>query len=254
MEMKVMTFNLRVNVESDGKNSWPHRITKVAEVINTQQPLMFGTQEGNLDMLNDLSKELPDYEWIGQGRFGGKKDEFCAIFYKQEDVKLIQTEDFWLSETPSVPGSKSWETDYPRMCTIAHFKVKDEKELLLFNTHLDHISQNARENGIKLIVEKMEKKIQETKLPALLMGDFNSEPGNNVIQYLDGVNFMRSCYENEDMMGTTYHDFEGGEDGPQIDYIYFSEGLKQLEMGIDRTDFSGKYPSDHYPVWSTIIV
>jgi endonuclease/exonuclease/phosphatase family metal-dependent hydrolase len=248
---KIMTFNLRVNVESDGSNAWPYRVKKVADVINEQKPLIIGTQEGNLDMLNDLSEELPEYKWVGQGRFGGKADEFCAIFYRQEEVTLVDTEDFWLSETPLVPGSRSWETDYPRMCTIAHFRLTNDKEVLLFNTHLDHISQNARINGIKLIVENMKMKLQVTGLPALLTGDFNSEPDNEVIKYLEEETYLNSCYKNEDMMGTTYHDFDGGEDGPLIDYIYHTDELKQLQMEIDRTNFDGKYPSDHYPVWAT---
>lgn len=245
-----MTFNLRVNVESDGTNAWPFRVKKVAEVIKQQQPLIFGTQEGKIDMLNDLSKELPNYKWIGQGRFGGNEDEFCAIFYKHSEVKLKETEDFWLSETPSMPGSKSWESSLPRMCTVAHFSMKDEKELLLYNTHLDHVSQTARENGIKTIIKHMDKN-QNVKLPTLLMGDFNSEPKNNVIHYLSRINFLSSCYKSEEMMGTTRHDFKGGEDGPLIDYIYHTDDLKLIQMGIDRTDFSGEYPSDHYPVWAT---
>ncbi|WP_096155654.1 MULTISPECIES: endonuclease/exonuclease/phosphatase family protein [Bacillus] len=90
MELKVMTFNIRVHVPQDGSNAWPYRIEKVSKIILDHSPLVIGTQEGSLHMLEDIGKRLPDYRWTGQGRRGGMKDEFCAVFYKYNLIRRLK--------------------------------------------------------------------------------------------------------------------------------------------------------------------
>jgi endonuclease/exonuclease/phosphatase family metal-dependent hydrolase len=252
MDIKVMTFNLRVNVQSDGVNAWPNRVDKVSEVIRTHNPVIFGTQEGTLEMINDLNKELPDYHCFGQGRLGGKEGEFNAIYYKESAVEPLDTETFWLSENPSEPGSISWESSLPRICTVAHFQIGTGIEFLFYNTHLDHLSQDARENGIKLIIEHVENNLESMKLPIILMGDFNSEPTNKVISILDNKSPLISSYQNMTNVGTTFHNFTGREEGSPIDYIYFSDNIIIKEVGIDRNKYNDGYPTDHYPVWADV--
>ncbi len=258
--MKVMTFNLRVDIPEDGKNSWAHRSKKAASVINKHRPLIVGTQEGLLRMIEDIESELADYRWIGQGRRGGMSDEFCAIFYDHNELEVLESGQFWLSVQPDVPNSISWESDFPRVCTWGHFRFKKEpyNEFIHYNTHLDHISQQAREHGIHLISKRLDELHQEKNLPVILTGDFNSEPDDPVIRFLQGdITLLGSTAKLNDSFsqtdlnpGCTFHNFKGGNEGAPIDYIFTTPGVQVLKTEIDRSQIDGAYPSDHYPVIS----
>lgn len=258
MELKVMTFNLRVHVPQDGINAWSHRSAKVAEVFRKYQPEIAGTQEGLLFMLKDIENSSSDYSWVGEGRRGGEKDEYCAIFYNHHVLELVKKGQFWLSETPEVPNSISWNSDYPRICTWAAFQYKKQpdKKFIVYNTHLDHISQDARENGMYLIWETIQKHQSEMNLPFILMGDLNSTPDNNVIRFLRGFEKingvetdLQDVYTNlTEPVGSTFHAFEGITEGDPIDYIFLSRDITNVKTIVDKNKIDGGYPSDHYPV------
>ncbi|MGM0865698.1 MAG: endonuclease/exonuclease/phosphatase family protein [Bacillota bacterium] len=261
MVLKVMTFNLRVDVPQDGSNTWGNRAKKVTQLINNHQPAIIGTQEGLLRMIKDIEEDLPDYRWIGNGRRGGMADEFCAIFYHDKKLDVVEKGQFWLSEQPDTPNSISWESDFPRICTWGHFRFKnDGTEFIVYNTHLDHISQEARENGIHLIWKRLLNHYDKKKIPVILTGDFNSEPANPVVRFLRGeaaimdetVNLQDAFMVLNEPIGRTFHGFNGGTEGEPIDYIFASPGIKVLQTDVDRRTVDNVYPSDHYPIISTL--
>ncbi|WP_349408487.1 endonuclease/exonuclease/phosphatase family protein [Pseudalkalibacillus sp. SCS-8] len=257
MELKAMTFNLRVDLPQDGKNAWAHRKDKVKHMLGKHRPLIIGTQEGTLPMLKDISHLLPDYQWLGEGRRGGLEDEFCAIFYRGEELEVLNSGQFWLSEQPDVPGSISWDSDFPRICTWAYFqsKIHRQESFLHFNTHLDHVSQQAREKGIQLILEKIQQLHAKEGVPVILTGDFNAEPDQKAIRYID--EYVSDTLTLQDAFsqitpGKTFHSFEGGFKGKPIDYIFTTPDVHILSTEIDRSEVNGGYPSDHYPVLTTL--
>ncbi|MBM7553177.1 endonuclease/exonuclease/phosphatase family protein [Thalassobacillus pellis] len=261
MEMKVLTFNLRVDLPQDGLNAWPYRIENAAKTIQKHKPLVFGTQEMLLGMIRDLDEYLPEYQWVGEGRRGGMEDEFCPVFYNARILDKVKNGQFWLSEQPKVPNSISWNSDFPRICTWGHFRYKHEpnQEFVVFNTHLDHVSQSAREKGIVLIWENLLHFINKN-IPSILTGDLNSNPDNNVIQFLRGVSpidgvtaHLQDTFSVTDAdVGRTFHDFEGGITGEPIDYIFCTSDFKVLKTEVDRNKYGEAYPSDHYPVSTTL--
>lgn len=261
MNLIVMTFNLRINVPSDGENAWPNRVGAVIETIKKSEAVIIGVQEGSPSMIRDLEEKLTEYDWVGEGRRGGMNDELTAIFYKKDIFDVIDTGTFWLSETPEVPASQSWNSAYPRICTWTKLKHIEGIEIYFYNTHLDNISDDARLNGIKLITERISLNDSKEKLPVMLTGDFNIEPDSSVVEYLRnfkiGGRTMKNAY-NEGLAGSntrpglTFHDFKGGDIGEPIDYIYVSSDIKIKELFINRNKVNGKYPSDHYPVSAVI--
>lgn len=40
-----------------------------------------------------------------------------GVFYNSRVLTVVESGDFWLSETPEVSGSSIWNTDLPRMVT-----------------------------------------------------------------------------------------------------------------------------------------
>lgn len=261
MDFKVMTFNLRINVASDGENAWPNRVEAAAETIRQSEAAIIGTQELSLEMIRDLEGQLTEFSWIGQGREGALKGEFSAIFYRKDIFEVIDNGTFWLSETPEVPGSKSWDSDLPRICTWARLRHKDGKEIYFCNTHLDHIGSDARVNGLKVIAEKVFLKEINNRLPFILTGDFNIEPDSEVIKYLNNIKSqsmtLKNAYDEklpniDEILGLTFHDFKGGKIGEPIDYIFASSDIEIKSLSINRNKIMGRYPSDHYPVSSVL--
>ncbi|EES74408.1 endonuclease/exonuclease/phosphatase family protein [Paenibacillus sp. MB22_1] len=251
MFAKIMTFNLRLNVASDGENAWPYRTKAVAEVIKRHDADIIGIQEGLHDMLTDLEPLLPEYAWIGEGREGGNKGEYAAILYKKKNWTVGKAGHFSLSETPEELGARSWSTSHPRMCTWVTFKSQTGAEFAAFNTHLDHISEEAQQKGMELIRERMKEFRTQTGLPVVLTGDFNVEPANAVITGLEQEGY-RNAYsvlqQEKKEVGATVHHFLGGESGEPIDYIFVSPDLQIQNVRVDRELYEGRYPSDHYPV------
>ncbi|MFB9277498.1 endonuclease/exonuclease/phosphatase family protein [Cohnella cellulosilytica] len=251
MLAKIMTFNLRLNVASDGENAWPNRVKAAAEAIKRHDADIVGIQEGLLPMLRDLEPLLPEYAWVGEGREGGEQGEYSAIFYKRGKWKAEEVGGFGLSETPGKLGAMSWNTACPRMCTWARFKSAAGEELVVFNTHLDHLSDEAQTKGMELIRRRIERFRETTVLPVVLTGDFNVGPEHAVVSGLERAGYLNAYSvlpEGVRGVGRTFHDFLGGEPGEPIDYVFASPDLAIVGVEVDRGQYDGRYPSDHYPV------
>jgi len=184
-EIRIMTFNIRFDNPNDGKFVWKNRAEKVASIIRIYRPDIVGIQEALINQIKDLEKSIGEqYKWVGWGRDDGKTaGEFCPILYRADLFTLKECGVFWLSETPEIPGSKSWDSSLPRLCTWAKFHRKATeylqkgKEFFVFNTHLDHQSLKARNEGLKLIVSKIASLAAD--IPSFLMGDFNTVSGSS---------------------------------------------------------------------------
>src|SRR5688572_21105503 len=122
-ELNVMSFNIRLNVASDSLNAWPFRKDNVASQVLFHDTHVLGVQEALNDQMIDLQQRLPGYKSTGVGRDDGRtKGEFSAIFYDTSRLSLVKGETFWLSLTPSVPGSKSWDAAITRVVSWGYFK------------------------------------------------------------------------------------------------------------------------------------
>lgn len=267
MDFSVMTFNLRTNVASDGSNAWPFRTERAAAMVARTGALVVGIQEGLHGMVTDLAAGLPDYAWTGEGRQGGTNDEFCAIFYRRDALVMEEHGNFALSETPERLGSIDWESACPRMCTWALFRFAagPAKRFLVFNTHLDHRSQEAREKGIALVWRRLREKRRQVGAPAILMGDLNARPDNPVIRFLRGEeplggetaklqDAFLAAPESEGGDGATFHAFTGRTDGAPIDFIFGTDGVTFIRTCVDRSQIDGAYPSDHFPVVARVVL
>lgn len=259
MQLRVMTFNLRQNNARDKENAWPHRKDLVADVLTRVKPAVVGVQEGFYEMLTELAALAPEFDWIGEGRRGGVQDEFSAILYRPALLQPVTAGRFWLSHRPDVPGSQVPETGIPRMCTWVRFRERESgQEVLIYNTHLDHRSQAAREIGADLILEHIRSQWRYAPLPTLLTGDMNATPENSAIATFkkvgaDGAPGLFDAYaatrERGEDVGATFHGFSGETEGAPIDYIFHSHHWRVHEIHVESQAVGGRYPSDHYPVW-----
>ena len=250
--LKIMTYNIRLDVASDGENAWPNRKDFFTSQIQFYAPDIFGVQEAMPNQVNDIATALPSYNHVGIAREGDGKGESSSIFYKKDRFSVQQSNTFWLSQTPDVI-SKGWDAAYNRVCTYALFKdLKTKKIFWVFNTHLDHIGEEARTKGLELILSKIEK-VNTKGYPVFLMGDFNSEPTEErIISLKRRMNDTREISEEKPFGPSgTFNDFK--HDQPVtllLDYIFISKNsnLKIKKHAVLSDSIDLKYPSDHFPV------
>lgn len=260
--VKVMSYNIRLDTESDGVNQWKSRTGKVFDLIKKNNPDLLGVQEALHNQMMDLKDNLSDYEFAGVGRDDGKeKGEYSAIFYKKDKFELLSQNTFWLSETPDVPGSKSWDAAITRVVTYAILKDKSSgKSFAYFNTHFDHIGKEARKNSAKLIKSYIAGLIANgtitNKIPILVSGDFNSEPTDEPYKtMINGKDIeLSDARPAKDFTGT-FCGFEvGAMPCKTIDYLFHSSHWKAMDYKVIQ-DHDGKYyPSDHLPVMVTFTI
>lgn len=255
MNLKITTFNIRLNHTMDKDNAWPYRKNSMIKFFNEYHPLVFGTQEVLDDQLTDLLNGLPDYHYIGINR--KQHEEGNYIFYDKSVLECKEACTFWLSETPYVPNSVSYNSGCVRICTFGEFIFKDNRNLRfrIFNTHLDHISNIAQVEGIKIVINKMREKQKIDPLPTIIMGDFNVTDDSEVIKLLNETGLVNVYqYIDPANYGATFHAFKGTKTGSPIDYIFVSPEFKITEVLIYRELVDGRFISDHYPVLATITV
>ena len=208
-----------------------------------------------------MGGELPNYSYVGVGREDGKEiseisnsedsGEIMAIFYNTSEIKLLEWGTYWLSETPGEP-SISWDADFKRTMTWAKMQMKlNGMQFFYVNTHLDNKSGTAREEGLKLIVNKIAEKNTDN-LPVVLTGDFNIIPTDAVLDEVLGNAEMldaRTTAAKTDGLPTFNGLGDKNENPRVIDYIYYRgfSSCPEYET-IDKTYENIPYISDHYPI------
>jgi len=247
--IKVMTFNVRVGKANDQENSWQYRRKAATDMILDQHPAVFGVQEAVDFQLDYILEQCPMYKCVGVGREDGVKEgEHMSVFYDTTRIALKDWGTYWLSETPDVP-SKGWDAACKRTATWTLLKdLSCNKEFFFVNTHLDHIGEEARRNGLALIVERIGQ-MNPNGSPMILTGDFNVFPDDPCLTDLRGI--MSDVWETAPEVdeGPTWHDWGKGTDTRHIDYIFYSgftkcTSLTRLTKSYDNAPFV----SDHYPV------
>jgi endonuclease/exonuclease/phosphatase family metal-dependent hydrolase len=268
--IKVVSYNIRYGTAKDGDNSWQNRKQIVFDSLKAQAPDLVGLQEALRFQIDEILVALPHFQVAGVGRDDGKSQgEYSAIFFDSDRLELINSSTFWYSDTPKVPGSKSWGNTIPRICTWARLRDKRTSSYFyLFNTHFDHRSQPSRERSAQALIEVI--RLRDYQDPVIVTGDFNAGENNPAIQYLKGeanlppgkgqtgeplnlVDTFRVLHPNAELVGT-FGGFRGSQDGEKIDYVFVTSGAQVLSAEIDHFSVNGRFPSDHYPVTATIIL
>lgn len=260
--LRIMSFNLRLNVASDGANAWPYRRDWVAALIRFHEADAVGVQEALVDMLRDLDERLPGFDRVGVGRADGREGgEFSAILYRTARLALLDSGTFWLSPTPEVPGSKGWDAALERIATWARFRDRATGcTYLHLNTHFDHIGETARQESARLIRRRLATLAAGD--PVIVTGDLNSDPRSPVYRIFtrdtipDAIPPLADAFfvSETGHYGPTssWTAFKAIEPDRRIDYVLVSPGVRVHSHGILPDSWNGRFPSDHLPVLATV--
>jgi endonuclease/exonuclease/phosphatase family metal-dependent hydrolase len=258
-DLRVMSFNIRYGTADDGDNHWDNRREFLIETIRDFEPDLLGTQETLGFQKDYIADRLTEFESFGVGRDRGDDEgEMTAVFFRRDRFEKLDGGHFWLSETPDVPGSISWDSSLTRM--VSWLKLRDlaadgETELFFFNTHFDHRGVQARLESAKLLRRMIDEITGDS--PVIVTGDFNAGEGSEPYQALFEVDTFRvrlrdTFRELHTERGREEGTFSGfaadNITGDRIDWIGCSEHWTINSAEIDRTTREVHTPSDHWPV------
>ncbi len=258
--IRVLSFNIRYGTARDGRNAWPLRRELVFDVLRRERWDFVGLQEALRFQLDEIHRAVDGFGEIGVGRDDGKqRGEYSAILYRQDRWFAQHSGTFWLSETPDVPGSKSWGNGIPRIVTWGRFvERKTRRAVWVFNTHFDHQSQPSREKSARALAASIARKTEGE--PVIVTGDFNAGEDNPAMRYLLSPDsgspvHLRDTFRVLHPKATdvgTFHGFTGRTQGDKIDYVLVDRHFEVLAADIIRFARDGRYPSDHFPVMATV--
>lgn len=280
--IRVLTFNIRYSHANDGENAWPHRRDFLAEVIVKPESGVaydfVGLQEAvtdpnaEFDQVGFLKGKLIGYEVLFESReTNPQRGETTALFWKSDRWQIDRSDSgtFWLSDTPSVAGSKTWAgAGCPRTVTFGKFTDnKSGKQVYVYNTHFDHMSEEARKRAAHMLMDCINTR-RNLEVPVIVTGDFNNSETSPAIRFIvagDGMKLdaadtteVRNSSPLRDTFRAIHPDIDAKDIGTttdfrkarqsKIDYIFASPSLKTVSSAIIRTQRDGRFPSDHLPL------
>ncbi len=262
-DLHVMTYNIRRRVSGNRPGSpdrWAVRKALVERILTAEQPTLLGVQEALEGQAEFVADALgPRYRWVGHGRDPSGRGEKCPIYYDTERLELTEWRQRALSSTPEHHGSRSWGNVTRRILVSAEFTDIDTgARLLVFNTHLDHLSGRSRLHSAHMIVRLARAALAaEPDTALVVMGDFNTDERSAAHQALTEGGALRDAWQaaNEQvtpLFGTFSNYRSPRPGGRRIDHILVGGAVETTRVGINAARFDGRAASDHEPVQAVL--
>jgi endonuclease/exonuclease/phosphatase family metal-dependent hydrolase len=251
MELTLITCNIRFDNPDDGANSWAYRRNFLTQTLLAHTPSIIATQEGRFNQLTELNSSLPIHKIIDHHRSWIAERMYPTLFMNNSLFEFLGSGDLWLSETPEIAGSFSFESSFPRLMTWSHLQIKDSTHrLFIVNTHLDHVKQETRLKQTEVMINQINK-YWDQKSFLIIMGDFNDHPNSPVRKIIENeYPFLTDSWKSfNSIEECSHHGFKGVEEhGSRIDWILTPKDLEVILCKLDKSHQQGKFPSDHFPV------
>jgi endonuclease/exonuclease/phosphatase family metal-dependent hydrolase len=260
-EFRVMSFNVRNSNAPDGENVWGKRVDLFFDTVVRFQPDLIGFQEVLALQHDEITKRMSEYGFSGVARDDGKrKGEWSLVGYRKDRFEAVTQGDFWLSENPTVIGSKSWDAALTRICSWVRLREKATgREFVFANTHFDHKGVLARQESSRVLSKQLSAIAKG--VPAILVGDLNITEDNPAYAVLvrpdtpgavAWVDAYRTVHPTRGPDESSFHAFKGGATGSRIDFIFHTSHFTATAGEIDRSTRDGRFPSDHYAVTAVL--
>ena len=258
--VKLGSYNLWISNKGTGDYIWTNRRDILAQSIVNNGWDIFGFQEANSTIQNELPTLVAgkggNYKWwfVGRDSQDGKSGEALGIAYNPDRFELSEQHYFWLSTTPD-EMSYGWdEVGYHRIacCAVVTDKTYN-KQFFMMVTHMP-LADMARSEAAKVIIER-EQMYNTLAMPSVLVGDMNATQDDAA-----SVTFRthwEDAYQAVDpaFVSGPVGTFNGHKTSTdlsvstaRIDYIYTRGSLSLKTYKVGNSIYEGIYPSDHCPV------
>ncbi len=254
--IRVITFNIRYGRAPDGENRWERRRRLALDRIQACAPDLLGLQECRADgQARYVRRNLPGHAFFGVPR-GGEGEtslEMAPWLVRKASFAILEKGCFWLSETPSLPGSTGWDGVFPRTLSWARLRhLPSQRELTYANTHFDY-QPAAIDGASQLVAEWIDQTLARSAL--ILSGDFNIGKDSPAYQRLTAPGRLADAHRlanpGQPDLGT-FHAFGLPFIQAPIDWLLVSEHFQALDAGVDTSREGNLFPSDHYPLWAAL--
>lgn len=244
-----MTYNIRrAGEEKASANQWKFRHKFLISVIKKNKPDILCIQEDSPVQIEEIKKSLEGMDLFGfynEEMNSGISGEANTIFFNMNKFKLLKKRIFWLTDTPDKKSKFEGQSTHYRTATCIMLK-NETKEVSIFNTHFDHISEIIQEKeavSLARLINGIKPKNY------IICGDFNGDIDSRQIRILkESFNLITEDVANR----ITVIDWsEAHPPRKCLDFI-FSNFLKRA-IKIDGSkylalDNKKRTPSDHLPV------
>lgn len=228
------------------------RVKWFAQELTDLAPDSMGVQEMNSIWVKKVDKLAPAYAYYGVERdniSSVKETEMSGIFYLKNKYDLLESDTFWISETPDVM-SKYPDAGCYRVCSYVVLKNKVTGFTYAhLNTHLDNVSTAAQNLGGELIAQKAQELNEKYggNLTTVITGDFNQYVTGGACTELLSDGFRNASdvapgSENQ----ITYHRWGEFTSGQPIDFIFYGTGIEAQNYTVHMEKTGRAYTSDHY--------
>jgi endonuclease/exonuclease/phosphatase family metal-dependent hydrolase len=249
--LTVMTYNLKHG--GNAEHPWDERLPLLVDIVRRNDPDVLAVQEAYPDQMADLRTAFPEHGVLGQGREGGDAGEWSALLYRRDRLEVVGEDVFWLSDTPDVPGSNTWDARFPRMATVGRFRDRvSGTPITVLTTHTDHEDgphgDATRVRSAELVVARL----ADEDGPVVVLGDFNEGAG----QGGESVPFARAGFVDTwttagdpDDATNSFNGWEPPTSGSvRIDWVLVRGGIVAEHVHIDHDGEETWRASDHFPV------
>lgn len=259
VQLRVLSYNIRY-ASAEDEVPWSTRSYHLVALLRFHEPDIIGIQEALPRQTDDIHAALPDYEWIGVSRDGGTEGELTPLFFRKSRLKLEWHLTRWLSETPHTPGSRGWDADNPR--TVVAALLNDRRtgrRFRVYNTHFDNDGKEAVKQSVTLLEQWTREDSGDEPSPCVILGDLNMVENSEVYRRLAGTFSDALRVSKEPVYGPEYTYIGPGfrvadTVGTRYDYILTGSGVQVLRTATLTDSLHGRYPSDHLPVISDIVI
>lgn len=268
--IRVMSFNVFSPGEpepgeelppEEARNSWEARAPLQLRTIARYQPDLIGFQEMEPVKLATYRAELIAYDAMEPAH----PDELPSIFWRRDRWELIESGQFWLSDTPDVRRA-DWDVPYPLTVDWVRLRSREsDGEILHLNTQFEDgpWGERSRRASSRLLVQRAAALQLAGPAPLILTGDFNCNPWSEPYRQLIEAGFVdtyRAAGHADSIESSTFHGLHGQgyfalEWGDElfwrVDWILTRDSAVRLQTTactIVRDAEPPVYPSDHYPV------
>ncbi len=237
-KIKVMSYNIRHGADMKYKMN----LMKQADVIKAQNADFVGLQE--------IDKKCARSENKDQMQVLGKYLQATPTFGKFMNLQKGEYGMGTLCKLPLVSAKVVKlppATHEPRCAIINVATLGNGKQVTLANVHFDWLD-DASERRIEQ-AKALLKEIDKLALPAIILGDFNTQPNSPTMKYFatQGFIFMDKGEDNLTFQGK-------GTPTVEIDHVIYRSTKETVIKGVSIDLLDEPVASDHRPVVAELLV
>lgn len=267
--IRVMTINNFNTIPEEEiefpSDRWENRADYNVNFLKRYRPDIIGFQEFEPEHGETYRQTLDEYEQS----IANESGEGTAILWKRARFEMLDQGVRWL---PREEVAHLTDLEDNILMSTSWVKLRCRKSgqtFILLNTHLNDVSEGARQFGTELNLQIVNEYDEGELLPVLMMGDFNCNPWSPVYQRLLDEGFIdtyRAAGHGDSVESSTFHGFHGqnyfalewgGQVFWRVDWIMLRPGARAwqtVSCTIARDAEPPIYVSDHYPVITELLM